>query len=68
MSVNLSNEFLATRGIRMTEPNLMFSAFDLDNSTETIKLSFSTSKKIDIEISRENDEWKAWNKKIINKT
>ncbi|MFM7580751.1 MAG: AAA family ATPase, partial [Microcystaceae cyanobacterium] len=35
----LSNEFLAPRGIRVTDPKLMRSAFDITNMTQTINVS-----------------------------
>ncbi|NJR21030.1 MAG: AAA family ATPase [Richelia sp. CSU_2_1] len=35
----LDNEFLASRGIRVTEPQLMRSAFEKDDSARDIKLS-----------------------------
>ena len=39
-SHKLDNEFLATRGIRVAEPQLMRSAFNKDNLNGEIKLSF----------------------------
>jgi predicted ATPase len=36
----LDNEFLASRGIRVTDPKLMRSAFEIDNVSKEIKISF----------------------------
>ncbi len=37
----LDNEFLASRGIRVTDPTLMRSAFNVENLEKEIKISFS---------------------------
>ena len=41
----LDNEFLAPRGIRVTEPEFMRSAFDKVNTTEEIKINLSVNNK-----------------------
>ena len=45
LTVKLTNEFLSTRGIRVTEPELMQSAFSLQNQKKGINLYFSDDKK-----------------------
>jgi len=47
-SNKLDNEFLASRGIRETEPQLMRAAFDKENVTQEIKISFSFGKNKEI--------------------
>ena len=42
--VKLTNEFLSTRGIRMTEPSLMQSAFEKANFDNDIKIQFINDK------------------------
>ena len=58
--VKLTNEFLSTRGIRMTEPALMQSAFVEQNFNKGISLYFSNDEKENITyfIKWENDVWK----------
>jgi AAA15 family ATPase/GTPase len=41
----LDNEFLAPRGIRVTDPKLMRSAFDINNLDKEIKISFKYKNK-----------------------
>ena len=57
--VTLTNEFLTTRGIRMTEPELMFSGFDLKASNKIISIKFSNEKKETSEcrIVSDKDKW-----------
>lgn len=45
LSTKLTNEFLSTRGIRVTEPELMQSGFNLQNSDISVRLFFSNDKK-----------------------
>ena len=40
----LDHEFLASRGIRVTEPQLMRSGFDIKNVSDSIKIYISQSK------------------------
>ena len=42
---NLTNEILSTRGIRMTEKDLMFSGFNSQNPDEEIVIRFTNEKK-----------------------
>ena len=60
LTVKLTNEFLSTRGIRVTEPELMQSAFDLQNQNKGIRLHFSNDKSETVTYSVHwgNDEWK----------
>ena len=57
--VQLTNEFLSTRGIRMTEPNLMQSAFETQDFKEGIKLYFSNDENETLyySIDWRNEEW-----------
>jgi AAA15 family ATPase/GTPase len=58
--VKLTNEFLATRGIRMTEPVLMQSAFAEHDSNKGIQFCFLNDKKetIAFDIQWKGDEWR----------
>ena len=49
----LDNEFLAPRGIRVTNPTLMKSAFDLTNIKNEIKVAFAGKGKEDNEVNLE---------------
>ena len=57
--VKLTNEFLTTRGIRMTEPSLMQSAFVEKNINGVIRLYFSNDKQetLTYGINWGNGEW-----------
>ena len=59
LTVKLTNEFLSTRGIRVTEPELMRSAFNLKSQKKAISLHFSNENKETIAyyIDWENGEW-----------
>jgi len=54
-SDKLDNEFLAPRGIRETEPQLMRSAFDKDNVTKEIKISLKGDDEFIFDCSLHND-------------
>ena len=62
----LDNEFLAPRGIRVTEPEFMRSAFDKENVTKEIKISFNNSNNIplNIELQHDNQIYSSWH--IVN--
>jgi len=64
----LDNEFLASRGIRVTEPKLMRSAFDVKNLDKEIKISFKLENLITEEeivlgylLNHHNDVYSKWN-------
>jgi AAA15 family ATPase/GTPase len=61
-SNKLDNEFLAPRGIRVTEPQLMRSAFDKDNLDGEIKLSFygENDTKMEYILTNENKPYSKW--------
>ena len=67
--VQLTNEFLSTRGIRMTEPNLMQSAFEAQDFQEGIKLYFSNDENetLSYSINRRNEEWTLVPMKYVRK-
>jgi thiol-disulfide isomerase/thioredoxin len=62
----LDNEFLAPRGIRVTEPKLMRSAFDVENLEKEIKINFTFKKNIffmdslNYSLSHKNDLYSSW--------
>jgi predicted ATPase len=58
----LDNEFLAPRGIRVTEPEFMRSAFDKENIDRTIKLLLQDSKKFTLRFAlhNENKPYSKW--------
>ncbi len=66
----LDNEFLASRGIRVTEPQLMRSAFDKENITQQIKIHFEGNDKDKNDITanfvlqNDNEPYSKW----INKS
>ena len=67
----LDNEFLAPRGIRVTEPEFMRSAFDKENITKTIKVNLNIRNDIplNIEIQNDNQTYSSWhvvNEKLVN--
>ncbi len=51
----LDNEFLAPRGIRVTEPEFMRSAFDKKNVSKEIKINFNNSSNIPLNIGLQHD-------------
>jgi len=61
-SHKLDNEFLASRGIRETEPQLMRAAFDKENVTQEIKISFGENKEIyfDYVLQNKNKPYAKW--------
>ena len=63
----LDNEFLAPRGIRVTEPEFMRSAFDKANIARTIKIILQDSKKLTLTfaIQNENKPYSKWNQ-VVN--
>jgi predicted ATPase len=63
----LNNEFLAPRGIRVTEPEFMRSTFDKENITKEIKLSFKIDTQngqelIKFSIQNDNRPYSNWTK------
>lgn len=61
-SNKLDNEFLAPRGIRVTEPKLMRSAFNRDNLDGEIKLSFygEHDTKLECLLANNNKPYSSW--------
>jgi len=51
----LDNEFLAARGIRVTEPQLMRSAFEIDNLVKDIKIDLRANKEQQFRCILQND-------------
>ncbi|AFZ17036.1 AAA family ATPase [Allocoleopsis franciscana] len=51
----LDNEFLASRGIRVTEPQFMRSAFEHSNITQEIKISLEANSQTSLNFSLQND-------------
>ncbi|TAG95009.1 MAG: ATP-binding cassette domain-containing protein [Oscillatoriales cyanobacterium] len=62
----LDNEFLAARGIRVTEPQLMRSAFEKDNLTKEIKIDLTGNDQQPFSCVLENDNspYSKWLNKI----
>ncbi len=58
----LDNEFLFSRGIRVTEPELMRACFDKQNVTKNIKISIQTHNEsnFDFFIYNENKSYSSW--------
>lgn len=54
-SDRLDKEFLTSRGIRVTEPQLMRSCFDASKTTQNIKISLSGDKKLEFNCSLQHD-------------
>ncbi|MGB3692256.1 MAG: AAA family ATPase, partial [Spirulinaceae cyanobacterium] len=54
-SDRLDNEFLNSRGIRVTEPQLMRSGFEANQGTQNIKISLSGDNKLEFSCSLQND-------------
>jgi len=62
----LDHEFLSSRGIRVTKPELMHSGFDKSNQTKPIKLNFLfKSEDYGFEITHDNKEYSALESDII---
>jgi len=61
-SDKLDNEFLATRGIRVTEPQFMRSAFEKDNLDGEIKLDFygENDTKLECLLTHNNQPYSRW--------
>ena len=67
----LDNEFLASRGIRVTDPKLMRSAFEIENLEQQIKIFFKLENDITDEellfkyfLNNSNDFYSDWFKQI----
>ncbi|NMF57360.1 AAA family ATPase [Pseudanabaena yagii] len=65
----LDNEFLYSRGIRVTEPEFMRSAFDKENTTKEITINFKETDKVNDEeialnfmINHDNQPYSKWKK------
>ena len=60
----LDNEFLAPRGIRVTEPEFMRSAFDKENITKHIEINLKGIDKalLNFVIQNENKPYSNWTK------
>jgi predicted ATPase len=58
----LDNEFLASRGIRVTDPQLMRSAFEIENLNKEIKVSFKFGLKDSITylLSHDKNTYSGW--------
>jgi len=67
-SDKLDNEFLAPRGIRETEPQLMRAAFDKDNVTKEIKISLKGDDEFifDCSLHNENKAYAKWINSLAN--
>jgi predicted ATPase len=59
----LDNEFLAPRGIRVTEPEFMRSAFDKENVTKEIKINLKVPDNLGFNyvIQHDNKNYSKWN-------
>ncbi|MDM8528523.1 hypothetical protein QUF58_09970 [Anaerolineales bacterium HSG24] len=51
----LDNEFLVSRGIRVTEPQLMRSGFDAEQISKDISISFVLSDQLDFSVILQNN-------------
>ncbi len=61
ISRELSREFLAVRGIRVTEPKAMRSGFDMGENEHPIKITFSENDTtIPIELQHSNEPFSDW--------
>jgi len=67
-SDKLDNEFLAPRGIRETEPQLMRAAFDKNNVTKNIKISLTGDNEFifDCPLHNDNKPYAKWVNSSIN--
>ncbi|OQY45152.1 MAG: chromosome segregation protein SMC [Candidatus Parabeggiatoa sp. nov. 2] len=64
----LDNEFLASRGIRVTEASLMRAAFDKNNVTQQIKIYFGENEEIyfDCLLQNKNEPYSKWINETFN--
>lgn len=65
----LDNEFLAPRGIRVTEPKFMRSAFDKKNVTKEVKIKLKVNPEISFNfiLQHDNQAYSSWiNTSILN--
>ncbi|MEG5171697.1 AAA family ATPase [Microcoleus sp. B3-D7] len=65
----LDNEFLASRGIRVTEPQFMRSAFEIDNLIKDIKIDLKENdgEKFSCILHNDNSPYSQWvNKNIVS--
>lgn len=61
----LDNEFLTSRGIRVTEPTLMRSAFEPDTASKDIQLSFWDEQvRLVYNLSNDNQPYSKWIKSV----
>lgn len=63
----LDNEFLTARGVRVTVPKLMRSAYELDNIDSPIKVSFSVDNdySFEYELLNDNIQYSKWMAKPV---
>ena len=61
----LDNEFLSSRGVRVTIPQLMRSAFDYENLSSSLKFGFTINDKdkFGYELSNDNKPYSKWESK-----
>lgn len=65
----LDNEFLVSRGVRVTEPKLMRSAFKDENLQKPIKVSFTIkSGTIEYTLTHDNEPYAKWTENRNNKS
>ncbi len=69
----LDNEFLASRGIRVTEPQLMRSAFEIDNLDKDIKIDIKENDEEQLSCILQNDnspysQWVNKKKDLVTKS
>ncbi|WP_103666581.1 AAA family ATPase [Pseudanabaena sp. BC1403] len=65
----LDNEFLAPRGIRVTEPEFMRSAFEKENVTKEVKINLKVNPEISFNfiLQHDNQAYSSWiNTSILN--
>jgi AAA15 family ATPase/GTPase len=63
----LDNEFLASRGVRVTEPQFMRSAFEKENSTKDIGIELSgNNAEIKFVLQNNNQPYSKWTKRENN--
>ena len=63
----LDNEFLTSRGVRVTRPEIMRSAFDLKNTEKPINFEFKNNNSIfKYSITNDNKPYSKWNKVSLN--
>lgn len=67
-SDKLDNEFLASRGIRVTEPQFMRSAFNIDDLNKEIKISlhFQPDKIITYNLQHDGKPYSSWVSSILH--